>query len=320
MPTLFLTAVLSMAHAEDTSVGTYNDTELARQSTLFAEASKISAPKFATAEGNMATHSKIIQAMEINLALSGLTETPDWYQSNLRYMLGYRQQIAMVVNQLTTAYDTEFTAARDRAIESIEFDGEIKACEAQSIHALMGSAPKCDGVDLNKAIAQKIDADQTLNTALSTINAQEWPSPKVTTDTMEPKSITGSTHYIQLEDFSATMLQGVLQSHQRWLEQQNDSIIEGIESGDPDAIKLAKSQRQEYLARLASDGDKLAQALTIYGAKRAKKTPYLSSLAICVNHRDLGGCSGTDVTSEFITLAKSDKYWLKAQKKSGLTP
>ena len=320
MPTLFLTAILSMAHADDESVGTYNDTELARQSTLFAQASKIAAPKFATAEGNMANHSQIIQAMEINLALSGTTETPDWYQSNLRYMLGYRQQIALVVNQLTTAYDTEFTAARDRAIESLDFEGVIKPCEAQSIHALMGSAPKCDGTDLNKMISTKIDADETLNAALSSINAQVWPSPQVTVDTMTPMSVTGNTHYIQLEDFSAAMLQGLLNSHQRWLDQQNDSIIEGIENGDPEAIKLAKSQRREYLTRLAADGDKLISALTLYGDKRAKKSPYLSSLGICVNHRDLGGCSGTDVTSDFIQLAKSDKYWIKAQKKSGLTP
>jgi hypothetical protein len=221
---------------------------------------------------------------------------------------------------LTTAYDTEFTAARDRAIESLDFEGEITPCEAQSIHALMGSAPKCDGLDLNKTISKKIDADQTLKAALTTINAQEWPSPQVTTDTMEPISVTGVTHYIQLEDFSAVMLQDILTSHQRWLEQQNDSIIEGIESGDPEAIKLAKSQRQEYLSRLATDGDKLINTLTIYSEKRAKKTPYLSTMGICVNHRDLGGCSGTDVTSDFIALAKSDKYWLKSQKKSGLKP
>ena len=78
----------------------------------------------------------------------------------------------------------------ERAIESLDFEGTVGVCEAQS-HAMMGTAPKCEGVSLSKTISQSIDNDEvlinTLNDKLLMVEAT------LQQNTIEAFPITGST-------------------------------------------------------------------------------------------------------------------------------
>jgi len=308
----------SLGFAETGDKGYYNETEISKASVLFAEASKISAPQFAKAESTIRQHAGIIKDMETNIALLNNTELETWFSQNQKYMLGYRLQVSKHASMLTEDYDTEFSSAMNRAIEGLEFDGTLEICEAQAIHAMMGAAPKCDGTSFSTQLAKSMDNDPTLQTAIESINAIPWPEAKVAIQSMPIVEITGGTAYIDLNTFVRQMMGERMKEHQQWLEQQNDALVEGLETGDQEAFKKAEQNRSLYLDRLSSDGQVLFATFEKYAAKRGKKNPVVQSVGFCGNLEELGGCEGTDVTSEVIALLKSDRYWLKLQTKAGL--
>ena len=75
-------------------------------------------------------------------------------------------QVSKHASMLTEDYDKEFSAAMNRAIEGLEFDGTLSVCEGQAIHAMMGTAPKCDGTSFSQSIAQTMDDDAELQSAI----------------------------------------------------------------------------------------------------------------------------------------------------------
>ena len=238
----------------------------------------MSAPQFAKAESTIREHAGIIKTMETNIALLNDDELNAWFTQNQKYMLGYRMQVSQHASMLTADYDKEFSNAMNRAIEGLEFEGTLEVCEAQAIHAMMGAAPKCDGTSFSKTLATTMDADETLQTAIASINAVPWPTPQVVTDSMAIVEVTGSNGYINLHTFVEQMMSQRMQQHQRWLEQQNDSLIEGLETGDKEAFAKAEANRNLYLERLSADGDTLFVALQKYADKRGKRI--LSSLQL----------------------------------------
>jgi hypothetical protein len=88
--------------------------------------------------------------------------------------------------------------------------------------------------------------------------------------------------------------------------------------GDKEAFKKAEANRAIYLERLSADGEVLFTTLQKYVAKRGKRNPVVNSFGFCGNVEELGGCQGTDVTEDIISILKSDRYWAKLQSKSGL--
>ncbi len=303
---------------ESTNIGTYNETEIARNSTLFADAAKSSAPQFAKAESTMNQHASYLSTMETSLAFVGLVESPDWYIQNQKQMLGYRLMVNKHIQLLTTDYDVEFTKAMERAIESLNFDGTIQLCEAQSIHAMMGTAPKCEGVSLSKSISNNIDNDTQLQASLKELNNLQWPEPFTETQSIDAIPLTGSKYYIRTDVIIQKLVNSSVNNHKKWLENKYDSIVEGVENENPEAIKLAVKQRDEYKQRISKTGEQFEEAIELFSIKRAKKFPQLESLAQCHNLQELGGCTGEDITEEFLAFIESEKHWNKSLKKVGL--
>ena len=313
---LILTASLGFAETEDK--GYYNETEISKASALFAAASKVSAPQFAKAESAIRQHAGIIKEMETNIALLNDADLETWFSQNQKYMLGYRLQVSKHATMLTEDYDKEFSSAMNRAIEGLEFDGTLEICEAQAIHAMMGAAPKCEGTSFSSSLAKTMDADPDLQAAIDSINAIPWPEPTVNIQGMPIVEITGAAAYIDLGTFVRQMMGERMKEHQRWLEQQNDTLVEGLEMGDKEAFSKAEQNRELYLDRLSTDGQVLFETFQKYATKRGKKNPVVQSVGFCGNVDELGGCEGTDVTDEVIALLKSDRYWVKLQTKAGL--
>ena len=315
---MYLILSTLMAFAEPSDKGYYNETEISKSSTLFAEAAKVSAPQFAQAESTIREHAGIIKVMETNIAILNDEELKAGFTQNQKYMLGYRMQVSKHASMLTEDYDKEFSAAMERAIEGLEFDGTLSVCEGQAIHAMMGTAPKCDGTSFSQSIAQTMDNDSELQSAIKSINAVPWPTTNIEQKSMNVVEITGKDGYINLQTFVEQMMGQRMQVHQQWLERQNDALIEGLETGDKEAYKKAEANRALYLERLSADGEQLFIALQKYAAKRGKKYPVVNSVGFCGNIKELGGCTGNDVTAEVLTILKSDRYWAKVKSKSGL--
>ena len=64
---MYLILSTFIASADPSEKGYYNETEISKASTLFAEASKVSAPQFAKAESAIREHAGIIKTMETNI-------------------------------------------------------------------------------------------------------------------------------------------------------------------------------------------------------------------------------------------------------------
>ncbi len=316
MTPLILSAFITFA--DTPTLGYYNETEISKSSVLFAKSAEVSAPQFAKAESTIRQHATIITKMEQNVALLNDDALQESFTETQRRMLGYRLQVSKHATMLTDDYDTEFTAAMNRALTDLTKEGAIKPCEAQAIHAMMGAAPKCEGTSYSKIIAESMDSDAALQSAIEAINSVPWPTVEISTQLQAPKSITGLDNYIQLDVFANTFLKQRIQMHQRWLESQNDKLIEGVESGDQSAIEKAQQNREAYFERLNADGEQLNALLTAYSEKRGKKHEVLNSLSLCGTVQELGGCSGNDVTQDVLNIMKNDRYWTKLQAKHSL--
>ena len=255
--------------------------------------------------------------MDFNTSFVQNPELTTWFEFNQKRILGYRIQLNKHVGLMTEDYDTEFMDAVSRAIAELAPDGNVEKCEGNAMQAMMGSKVKCEGKDISKDIAKKIDADPELQTAIQEINAIAWPVPQVEPKTQPVIPVTGSENYIDLYAFSSRFLQNRLDEHSQWLEEQTDTIIEDLESGDSKAIKKAEEFRKEYQQRIADDGKKFLTDFQAFAEKRSKKYPELGNLAFCANVKELGGCEGKDVSNETITALETNRKFLKFLKKSG---
>ena len=314
LPSLFL-SLISASHAGEPAY--YSSIQVAQNSVLFAQASEVSAPKYSEAEQTIRKYSKTLSAMEFNTAFLQDDGLSTWFVYNQKRIIGYRIQVSRHASFMGEDYDKEFSAAVDRAIETLNHDGELEKCEGSQIQAMMGSAPKCEGTSVDKDISTLIDNDIALKTALDEINAIKWPEPQVESKEQPVSPITGTHSYMDLHSFSSVFLQRSRTEHSTWLEQQTDSIIEGLESGDSESMKQAEAFRLEYSERIASDGKKLISTFQGYAEKRAKKNAQLKEVGFCGNVAELGGCVGEDVTDEMITYLKLDRKFLKTMKKAG---
>jgi hypothetical protein len=141
--------------------------------------------------------------------------------------------------------------------------------------------------------------------------------PQVESKEQPVTPITGTEYYIDLHSFSSVFLQNSITEHSTWLDHQTDTIIEGLESGDPEALKQAEAFRKTYSERIAADGKKLISTFQTYSEKRAKKNAKLKQVGFCGNVAELGGCSGEDVTDEMVESLKLDRKFLKMISKAG---
>ncbi len=316
MTPLILSAFITFA--DTPTLGYYNETEISKASVLFAKSAEVAAPQFAKAESTIRQHADAIAKMEQNIALLNDDILRESFTETQRRMLGYRLQVSKHATILTDDYDKEFTAAMNRALAELSKEGSIEPCEAQAIHAMMGAAPKCEGESYSKAIAESMDADEILQSAIQAINNVPWPTIEISEQVASPKAISGVDNFIQLDVFVRTFMKQRILMHQQWLESQNDNLIEGIESGDKSALEKAQQNREEYFKRLSEDGTQLEALLKAYSEKRGKKHAVLTSLALCGTVQELGGCSGEDVTQDVLNIMKSDRYWAKLQAKHSL--
>jgi len=296
----------------------YNPDEISKNSKLFAKSAEISGPRFTQAEQNLTKYSTELSEMEISSSLLSNDAFSNWFNTNQRFLVGYHIQTNRHIALLTEDYDKEFWSAVERALLDINHDGDVSLCETKGIHSLMGAKPKCDGISLDMQIANRIDTDAQLQQSLDEMQGIPWPELKISPMTQPSIPITGEENSIYLYDVAKVFLIEELDAHRNWLEEQTDTVIEGIEDGDQEAIKQAEQFKAEYKNRIAKDGQRFTAAINAYAIKKEGKYPQLSSIALCGNAKNFGGCPGTDKTSEVLDILKGDKKFYKELKKQGI--
>ena len=220
-------------------------------------------------------------------------------------------------DQLVGDFDAAFTDALGRALAAhpgaMECVAEVAV--GPRVPGMGGRTqknPNCKGSDLNATIAAAIDADPTLKAALPGIVGRPWPELGMAP---EPQAVVGSgERYVHV---------------QHLLEKGAGRSLRAIDRDDDDARMAIGAELEDgadaaELKRLAATGEQIAAATAIKRAqlaapilaaatkaldKAAKKS---EPTAWCVQPQALGGCVGTDVTSETVQMLLSDKGVAKA--------
>ena len=86
--------------------------------------------------------------------------------------------------------------------------------------------------------------------------------------------------------------------------------------GDKEAIKKSKAYVSNYRSKCQAEGDKMMAILQLAVKRKAKKDKRLNALGVCSTDSELGGCTGTDITNDVISIMMADRKIVKALKKA----
>jgi hypothetical protein len=313
---MFLFLVVSnVALAQEAAF--YHPEQIAQKSAIFDAAADVSAPYFRTAQDTIGRFSKALEDLEIGvlIAASRLDDATTERAENLRReFMGNYLRTSAHVDLLQTDYDTVFTAAMERALASDLGNYTIVECGATGVAALTGRS-NCTGVDLNQEVALRIDADPVLAQEVEEINSIPWPDLEVESETQSAWPLLGDataeSSLIDVARLGKAFMMDRVMNHQDDLDRALSPLEEGLESNDPEVIASAQLLREAYEEAVATDGQKLLDAVEASLLRLAKKND-LDSIALCTNPKALGGCSGEDQSSELIQLLRDDRKFTKA--------
>jgi hypothetical protein len=293
----------------------YDPDQVAVSSELFLSLATQMGPWYEDLQNQMTRISMALEGLDAATLLVG-TRTDSAAGT---YAQGLRKQAAHQYLQVqrfadVLAEDTEqtFGQALDRALADLGVDAE--PCVASSGSFMepmqgMGSGPSdCPGQDISMELAQRMDRDPSLRSAVAEIQGLDWPGFAVEGQIQPVIGLTGTERYIMLDAAARALIQDQLDVLEMQLEDQiapfEDHLTEGAEGGEQ-ALTEAQAFRTSYEAAVAVEGERLLDALT----KGLKKQ---AGVGVCVNPEPLGGCEGNDVTAELLPGLVADKKVLKA--------
>ena len=312
---LLVLAMSTAALAQEAAY--YHPEQVAGHSVVFARAAEASAPQFQKAQSSISRYSKALEQLEIGVlvATSRLNnEAVTRAESLRREFMGTYMQTNAHVNLLQTDYDNVFTGALENALATGFENYTVTECGATGVAALTGRS-NCKGIDINKSVATKIDADPQLSAAVDEINSIPWP--EFSLEAEEQASIpllggsTGDPQLVMTWLLTDAFMRDLINTHQDDLDRALSPLDEGLENNDPESVAHAQALRKTYDEQVSADGAALLDAVEATLARLAKKNG-LETVSLCVNPVELGGCSGTDQSLEIIQLLKADRKFTKS--------
>jgi len=310
---LAITCVISVVPLASAGAppGHYHPDDIAGASKVFATAAESVGPRYDAASQQLQKVGKGLELLELGALTMG-SRTPaalsEWMAATRRQATGEHMRLQRHVDLMGEDYSTEFGAAMARALAAE--DPALVECGATGIAAMVGGKD-CPGEDVNARIAAAIDQDSTLQAAIESINAIEWPAVSKPTKTWTPTPLTGTEQWVQVGALVRTLFPDRLQDHQDDLDRSLAAIFEDDARSREDKIAAAQTERTRYAASLAADGEVLFAALEEALAKAPKKGAP-ATVGLCANAPSLGGCEGSDVTREVVAFLKNDKKFAKA--------
>lgn len=303
-------ALLSTAAAE-APTGHYHPNDIAAASTVFAAAAESVGPRYEAAAGTLKKVGGGLELLELG-ALSMGDRAPagllDWMESARRQAAGERLQLQAHVNLMGEDYSTEFGAALERVLKTQ--GGGLVECGATGIAAMVGGK-NCPGEDANARIAAAIDQDATLQAAIQSIGAIEWPGVSEPRKEWAVVPLTGSENWVQAGALVRALVPARLETHLDDFDRALSKVLEDDSRSEDERLAEAKAARARYTEALAADGAVLFEAMTVSLEKGAKKGAP-ARVGLCANAPVLGGCAGTDVTRDVVGFLRNDKKFQKA--------
>lgn len=317
---MWLLALISTAFAAP--VGYWHPQDLAAQSQLFARANDAAAATWEQLSRRSDSYARALRDHREALDLLG-DRAPAAERERLAALeKEFNRQQAVVgafAETFIEDFDAEFSAAVGRARAAM--GGTIVECQGTvadgpqvpGLRPRTRPNPDCQGEDLNRDLAAKIDADPQLAAALDEMLALEWPSLELEATPVPPVG-QGSRHVPVL----ALMRQGAGPTL-RAIDQADDRarmpLEAAIEEGaTPDqlAAKVADARKitEQTAARRAELAAPVLAAAEGVLAKAQKKGE--PATAWCAQPQILGGCTGDDAGSTLVPHLLAQKKVKKA--------
>ncbi len=317
---LLLSILSSTSIASET--GFCHPADIAAKSTAYQHAADETSAAFEGANREAETMASALNSYSEGLDLLGIAQDATEREGLQQLTQNYNRERAVLnkfTNLLLDDFDVTFYEAMERAIFALPQD--VVECEAtvSSGPVLPGIPvrtvpnPECKGPDLNQTIASAMDADKTLNAAISEISQLPWPAisrpDSVATSTPE------ATHYLQVSGVMRALAASALIAIDQQDEMARLPILAALEQGaSTEQRKTMVAQAREIDQQTASAKAGIAapilEAINRYTTKKAKKLGY--TVGWCANPEALGGCHGEDVTALLLPDLAKDKRVRKA--------
>lgn len=308
--------MISLLIAAALAGGTYHPDDIAAQSEAFARASE-AAPKYEEAESTSRMVAQALTVYEENLDLLGDRAPATERERHAELKKAYGREkasLAAFAGDLMGDFDQVFTEAMERAVgahpDAVMCERMLSKGGLPGMPAKQESNPECKGDDLSASIAAAMDADAVLSGAVDELVARNWPVVTTPADSQAPLS--DAPTWISVDGLFKQTHKDALRSLRQQDEDARLPIAAALEEGADPATQLdaARAITETTAASRASLAAPLWAAIDKAAAKRAKKGK--DPLAFCANPVELGGCTGTNGTSDGVESLLADKKVAKA--------
>ncbi len=297
--------------------GFYHPSDVAGSSAVYRNAAEGTGAAIQQLQDRAGSLSIGLRDYEEALDLLGDRADPSERERLKTLTIQYNRQFATAqafAEVMAEDFDTEFTAAMDRALDAV---GGGTLCvgmvpDGRGVPGMrqpMKPNPDCKGEDRNAQIADKMDKDKALATAVAEILALEWP--QIQLDTAEPGTAAGTgDRYVQTSLFFEAVIPKTLKRIRLDDDTERLDIQAAIEDNASKEQLVAYREQARAIseatsAKRAAVASPILDAADTSAAKWQKKGQ--APFAWCASPQSLGGCTGTDASTELVTQISADK-------------
>ncbi len=229
-------------------------------------------------------------------------------------------QVQLVADGVVEDFDSAMVAAMERATRPF---GETQRCKARIVEGprLPGVPvrdrpnPDCKGRDLNDAIAEAMDADETLASTVDEVMDRSWPTVTIDEAPQPPVPAGGGEaidEWILVHDLLVAAAGESLKAITDRDDEAREAIDAALETeGDVD-VEALRTQVNQIEQKTGSARAALAAPILDAAEARLAKKAKGVTIGWCANPRLLGGCQGTDATKDRVALLMSDRKFGKS--------
>lgn len=307
--------------------GFYHPADVAAVSEAFAEVNGPAAEGYHALSAAARTAASSLNHYEEALDLLGDAAPDAERERHAELTTRFHRDFAVAQDFAAAVLDdteTSFAVGLESALSNLEPSPAVceKPTSATSVTSTgmripgrAGQTSTCEGTDLNPTIAADIDSNQAVRTATAEIASRKWPDLKLDAQPQPPSGWADATGWL---DLRRLFMKGAPDRLAQIIEDDEDSraeFEEAITDGSTREERLELvAAAQALTARTAGARSALAApvltALEGWNAKRDKKGH--STVSLCANPVELGGCVGTDLTLEVLEVLLADKKVRKA--------
>ena len=313
---MWLLALITTAIAGPT--GYYHPFDLGQASELFREASNGAMIGMEDQSRAAVLVSRNLRTYRQSLDLLGDRAQAEDIQRLTEIEKEYNREFAVLqafADTVIEDVDSEFQAAVQRAITTLGATAvmcEKEIPDGPRVPGMRGRTklnPECTGEDLNAGLAEALDADPLLKTAVTEITAMTWPTITVPT---QPGKPVGGPRYLDVRDFFFVGARDVMATIDR---EDNDArmVFEAaIEEGED--LKALLESGKKVTAATAAKRAALAEPVFVavdgilakWVGKGEKPTGW------CANPAAFGGCDGEEDSKSLTDRLLAEKKVAKA--------